>query len=46
MSSDVELWRKTSSSCDVESLELAVEAEGSFISFVQRYRVGKWKKET
>ena len=31
MSSDDALWRNTSSSCDVESLELAVEAEGSFM---------------
>ena len=38
--------RDTSSSCDVESLQLAVEGEGSFNSIVQRYRVGSWKKET
>ena len=30
---------------DVESLQLAVEGEGSFNSIVQRYRVGSWKKE-
>ena len=36
----------TSSSCDVESLQLAVDGEGSFNSIVQRYRVGSWKKET
>ena len=36
----------TSSSCDVESLQSAVEGERSFNSIVQRYRVGSWKKET
>ena len=36
--------RDTSSSCDVELLQLAVEGEGSFNSIVQRYRVGSWKK--
>ena len=46
MSPDDALWSKTSSSCDVEPLELALEGEGSFyISIVQRNRVGKWKKE-
>ena len=30
MSSDDELWSNTSSSCDVESLELAVEGEDSY----------------
>ena len=46
MSSNDELSSDTSSSCDVESLQLAVEGEGSFNSIVQRYRVGSWKKET
>ena len=46
MSSDDELSSNTSSSCDVESLQLAVEGEGSFNSIAQRYRVGLWKKET
>ena len=46
MSLDEELSSNTSSTCDVESLQLAVEGEGSFNSFVQRYRVGSWKKET
>ena len=40
MSSDDELWSNTSSSCDVESVELAVEGEGSFNSIIQRFRVG------
>ena len=40
MSSDDELWSNTSSSCDVESLELAVEGEGSFNSIVQRLELG------
>ena len=31
MSSDDELWSNTSSSCNVESLELAVEGETLFI---------------
>ena len=39
-----ELSSDTSSSCDVESLQLAVEGEGSFNSIVQCYRVGSWKK--
>ena len=39
MSLDDELWTNTSS-CDVESLELAVEGEGFFNSIVQRFRVG------
>ena len=45
MSSNDELSSDTSSSCDVESLQLpvAVEGEGSFNSIVQRYRVGSWK---
>ena len=46
MSSNDELPSDTSSSCDIESLQLAVEGEGSFNSIVQRYRVGSWKKET
>ena len=45
MSSDDELSSNTSSSCDVESLQLAVEGEGSFNLIVQRYLVGSWKKE-
>ena len=44
MSSNDELSNDTSSSCDVESLQLAVEGEGSFNSIVQRYRVGSWKR--
>ena len=36
MSSNDELSSDTSSSCDVESLQLAVEGEGSFNSIVQR----------
>ena len=39
MSSNDELSSDTSSSCDVESLQLAVKGEGSFHSIVQRYRV-------
>ena len=35
MSSNDELSSNTSSSCDVESLQLAVEGEGSFNSIVQ-----------
>ena len=46
MFSNDELSSDTSSSCDVESLQLAVEGEGSFNSIVQRYRDGSWKKET
>ena len=46
MSSNDELAGDTSSSCDIESLQLAVEGEGSFNSIVQRYGVGSWKKET
>ena len=46
MSSNDELSSDTSSSCDIESLQLAVEGEGSFNSIVQRYQVGSWKKET
>ena len=46
MSSDDELSTNTSSSCDVEFLQSAVEGEGIFNSIVQRYRVGSWKKET
>ena len=46
MSSDDELSSNTSSSCDVESLQLAVEGEGSFNLIVQHYLVGSWKKET
>ena len=45
ISSNDELFSDTSSSCDVESLQLTVEGEGSFNSIVQRYRVGSWKKE-
>ena len=45
MSSNDELSSDTSSSCDVESLLLAVEGEGSFNSIVQRYLVGSpWKE--
>ena len=40
MSSNDELSSDTSSSCDVESLQLAVDGEGSFNPIVQRYRVG------
>ena len=36
MSSNDELSSDTSSSCDVELLQLAVEGEGSFNSIVQR----------
>ena len=39
MSWNDELSSNTSSFCDVESLQLAVEGEGSFNSIVQRYRV-------
>ena len=46
MSSNDELSSDTSSSCDVESLQLAVEGEGFFNSIIQCYRVGSWKKET
>ena len=46
MPSNDELSSDTSSSCDVESLQLAVEGEDSFNSIVQRYRVELWKKET
>ena len=45
MSSGDELSSNTSSSCDVESLKLVVEGEGSFNAIVQRYLVGSWKKE-
>ena len=38
MSSNDELSSDTSSLCDVESLQLAVEGECSFNSIVQRYR--------
>ena len=38
MSSNNELSSDTSSLCDVESLELAVEGEGAFNSIVWRYR--------
>ena len=41
ISSNDELSSDTSSSCDIESLQLAVDAEGSFNSIVQRYRVGR-----
>ena len=41
-----ELFSDTSSSFDVESLQLAVDGEGSFNSIVQRCRIGSWKKET
>ena len=44
-----ELSNDTSSSCDAESLQLAVEGEGSFNSILQvlqRYsRVGSWKRD-
>ena len=46
MSSNDELSSDTSSLCDVESLQLALEGEGSVNLIVQRYRVGSWKKET
>ena len=46
LSSNDELSSDTSSSCDVESLQLAVEGESSSNLIVQRYRVGLWKKET
>ena len=39
MSWNDELSSDTSSSCDVESLQLAVEGKGSFNSIVQRYQV-------
>ena len=44
MSSNDELSSDKSSSCDVESLQLAVEGEGSFNLIVQSYRVGSWKE--
>ena len=44
MSEDDNLSSNTSSSCDVKSLQLAVEREGSLNSIVERYRVGSWKK--
>ena len=44
MSSNDELSSDTSSLCDVESLQLAVEGEGSFNSIIQGYRVGSWKE--
>ena len=44
MSSNDELSSDTSSSCDVESLQLAVEGEGSLNLIVQRYRVELWKE--
>ena len=37
MSSNDELSSNTSSWCDVESLQLVVQGEGSFNSIVQRY---------
>ena len=40
MSSNDELSGDPSSSCDVESLQLALEEKGSFNSTFQRYRVG------
>ena len=43
MSSNDELSSDTSSSCDAELLQLAVEGEGSFNSIVQRYRVRSWR---
>ena len=45
MSSNDELSSDTSSSCDAESLQLALEGEGSFNLIVQRYRVGSWEKQ-
>ena len=45
MSSNDELSSDTSSSCDVELLQLALEGEGSFNLIIQRYRVVSWKKE-
>ena len=44
--SNDESFSDTSSSCDVELLQLAVEGESSFNSIVQRHRDGSWKKET
>ena len=41
-----ELSSITSSSRDVESLQLAVEGKGSLNLIVQRLRVGSRKKET
>ena len=46
MSSNDELSSDTSSSCDVESLQVEVEGEGSFNLIVQCYQVESWKKET
>ena len=46
MSSNDELSSDTSSSCDFESLQLAVKGEGSFNSIVLHYPVRSWKKET
>ena len=43
---DNELSSNISSSGDVESLQLAVEGEGSFNLIVHRHGVGSWKKET
>ena len=45
MSWNDELSSDTASWCDVESLQLAAEGKGPFISIVQLYRVGSWKKE-
>ena len=45
ISSNDELSSDTSSSCDVESLQLTVEGEGSFKSIVQRCRVGRVVEE-
>ena len=45
MCSNDELSSDTSSSCDIESLQLPVEGEGSFNLIVQRYRVGSWEKQ-
>ena len=46
MFSNDELSSKTSSLCDVELLQLAVEGEGSFNLTIQCYQVDSWKKET
>ena len=35
----------TSSSCDVELLQLALEGEGSFNPIIQRYRVGLMEED-
>ena len=44
MSSDDELWSNTSSSCDVESLELAVEGEGILIRSFSAFELGSGRR--